>query len=233
MLIDQLVRRTRRRRGNMSPDSPTQDLQAELGHQRTENGTLATKFAPRLGDRRPLSSPGPRSARAPRRRGDGDSLAHEVPVTRQAFTKHLGVLEHAGLVTRHREDEKCASASTRTAWTTRAAPWLGWPRSGTDGWRPSSGSPKPRTERRRTATNDGDDTIAHCGHAALRGGPSPLPEIRRTREGQDCVARSVRSNEPSDVFARATTLSKQVMRGRDGIQRLDHGDGQLELSIVE
>jgi hypothetical protein len=29
------------------PDSPTQVLQAEHGHQRTENSTLATKFAPR------------------------------------------------------------------------------------------------------------------------------------------------------------------------------------------
>ena len=31
------------------------------------------------------------------------ALAHEVPFTRQAVTKHLAVLEQAGLVTRHRE----------------------------------------------------------------------------------------------------------------------------------
>jgi DNA-binding transcriptional ArsR family regulator len=31
------------------------------------------------------------------------SLAHQVPFTRQAVTKHLAVLEHAGLVARHRE----------------------------------------------------------------------------------------------------------------------------------
>ena len=31
------------------------------------------------------------------------SLAHEVPFTRQAVSKHLAVLEDAGLVTRHRE----------------------------------------------------------------------------------------------------------------------------------
>lgn len=31
------------------------------------------------------------------------SLAHEVPFTRQAVTKHLAILEDAGLVTRHRQ----------------------------------------------------------------------------------------------------------------------------------
>jgi DNA-binding transcriptional ArsR family regulator len=31
------------------------------------------------------------------------ALAHEVPFTRQAVAKHLGILEQAGLVTRHRE----------------------------------------------------------------------------------------------------------------------------------
>jgi DNA-binding transcriptional ArsR family regulator len=31
------------------------------------------------------------------------ALAHEVPFTRQAVAKHLDVLEHAGLVTRHRQ----------------------------------------------------------------------------------------------------------------------------------
>ncbi len=38
------------------------------------------------------------------RSGDGtaSSLARHVPFTRQAVTKHLAVLEEAGLVTRHR-----------------------------------------------------------------------------------------------------------------------------------
>jgi hypothetical protein len=105
------------------------------------------------------------------------SLAHEVPFTRQAVTKHLAGLEDAGLITRHREAAKSSSASTRTGSTRRHRPWRSSPPNGTDGSRRSNGSPKPRTETRRTLMNDSDNTTGYHSHM-LVDAPGPAPDRR-------------------------------------------------------
>jgi hypothetical protein len=54
----------------------------------------------------------------------------------------------------------------------------GWaPTNGTDGSRRSNGSPKPRTETRRTLMNDSDNTTGYHSHM-LVDAPGPAPDRR-------------------------------------------------------
>jgi len=81
-------------------------------------------------------------------------LAGRVPFTRQAVSKHLVVLERAGLISRRKQGREVLYQVEASASTRPPGPWPSSPPSGTSDSARSSGSPKPRTRRtRRTLMN--------------------------------------------------------------------------------
>ena len=61
-------------------------------------------------------------------------LAGRVPFSRQAVSKHLVVLEQAGLVSRRKQGREVLYGSKRTGSTRPPGPWLSSRPSGTGDW---------------------------------------------------------------------------------------------------
>ena len=60
-------------------------------------------------------------------------LAGRVPFSRQAVSKHLVVLEQAGLSAGANRAGRCSTRWRPTVLTRPPRPWLTWPRNGTGG----------------------------------------------------------------------------------------------------
>ena len=115
--------------------------------------TRRRRRRPLVGDRGPDPAADARPA-AGRRRRHGDQLSEQLPVTRQAVAKHLGVLDRVGLVHvtpagRERryqvDDAQLARAVAQLAASARP---------GTPGCGASSGSPRRSSATRTTRSND-------------------------------------------------------------------------------